>query len=358
MIFCLLLLCSVIASPRRLSGEGPPQPPSFNPGGKGRVDRSIYKDHELKMAAKYNKAIPPSSDNLVRFATWNTHMLLNLQEEYSSVPAFLDDLNSIQADILLLEEIPGKLSRNWGGRVLFEEGLEKLGYCHRRFVISEEPESELGILVASRFPIGKVNKYELGFKRILVDAEVSIASSIIHILGTHLEVRSAEARADQVSFIAKHLKESKFYEGNFLIAGDMNSIYSSDSLSSLWGNHKEIKEAFRGLTWPHPEYTCWSGAEIDFVGVGDSIFTLLAGAYVFHSATSDHLPIIIDLGFGPTSKSFKSKSFIVDEDKTNSLKLLAFVIFLVAVIYILAIKFLPRSAWNNAYRYMRDFEAM
>lgn len=312
--------------------------------------RQVFKDYEQQVGATYNAYIPATSPGQLRIVQWNTHMLLDLAEKVSRADEFITDIKRIDADILVMEEIPLQSEERFER---FEQELMKLGYQHQAVRYSREEGAQLGVMVASRYPIPSVIHYELGFKRILIDVSVKLGDfDHIHVLGTHLEVTDAQIRHDQSAFIAEYLLKSGNFRGNFVLAGDFNGQWSGMELDPL--KAAGHKEAFRGLGWPHPEYTCWSGAEIDFMFVGEETRRRLAGAYVYHSATSDHLPLIMDMRLEGTAAPSEQPAY----DTSTDLKWLLVVVTILVVVYGLAIKFLPRGAWNNAYRTLRNFESM
>lgn len=334
--------------------KGPEQAPSFNPDGKGPVDRTrhVFRDYEQRVGTTYNKYIPASSAKQVRIMQWNTHMLLDLAEKTSKVDDFIEDIKTVDPDILVMEEIPLKTEERMEQ---FEQRLMSLGYLHQAVRYSREEGAQLGIMIASRYPIPSVQYFELGFKRILIDASIKLGDfDYIHVLGTHLEVTDAVTRRDQAAFIADYLFKSGNFRGNFVLVGDFNGPYTGIEIEPLKdANHKE---AFRSLGWAHPEYTCWSGAEIDFMFVGEETEKKLLGAYVFHSPTSDHLPLLLDLRRDAEKNSVDSE--LPQYDTSTDVKWLLMVVAILVIVYALAIKFIPRSAWNNAYRTLRNFESM
>lgn len=330
---------------------GPPQAPSFNPEGARKSSRAEFAEHERAVGVKYNEYIPKAkSSTQIRIATWNAHMLLDLEEKYEQVQAVLRDLMKIEADVLLLQEVPKEREGSFSE---FDAGLEKLGYLHREVRYSQEEGAMLGIMIASRYPISEVEHYELGFKRIFVDAKIfGPDGRSFHVLGTHLEVTQASIRRDQLAYIIEHLKQNGMYAGRFILSGDFNSQWKSTEMDPIRESAKNAREAFGALGWDRPEYTCWSGAAIDFLFVGAELVERLAGAYVYHSSTSDHLPVLVDI----LREALKQDAITV-ESNSSDLQWLLVVVIILALVYGLAFKFLPRSAWNNAYRSMRNYDS-
>ncbi len=318
--------------------KGPPQAPSFNQDERKRITRKVFLEYEAKHGEKYNKYLPERQmgDNL-RVMTWNTHMLLNLAEEVSVVDENLNVIKTINADVLILQEIPNiDIDRHQ----LLKDGLTKIGHKHQIYRRSGSDDAILGIMIASRFPLQFMHKLELGNRRIALSVSLRTPSDEYVVIGTHLEVSDKEIRRAQVDNIAHYIISNRLK--NVMLAGDFNSQWTSSSINGLKFS-QYMYEVFRNIDWDHPEYTCWSGAEIDYIWIDEGLIDHIDGAYVYHSSVSDHLPLIMDINH--------DNVYLREE-----YKFVLFVVLLLIIICLLAYLCLPTSAWNNSYTALRSYD--
>lgn len=283
----------------RIHREPQKQPRSYLKSGI-RADRHAFENHDSKMT-ELNESIPPVCQDAIRIATFNVHYLRDLHDEMSNVKELFDDIAQIDATVLVLQEV-----KQYGKeRKRFETGLKKFGYDHVAESFAS-PNSFLGNVVYSRQSFSKVNGVGLGHDRTLV--EVVLAGEGIHIFGTHLEVGSSDVRLEQTQKIIQQMEQSsdKFQ----LITGDFNAHWNSREISNLKASYHE---AFGSLGWPYPKYTCWAGTSIDFIFVNTRLKERVLGAYLYHTTSSDHLPIIVDI-LKPPATSMQAKGSISFKD--------------------------------------------
>lgn len=339
----MLLWITLISLLRAINVAGPPQAPGFDADGKSKADRRArFREHESAVSTDFNQYIPAKAAENLRLATWNIHMLLDLLEEHSQVDEFIADVERLGADVLVMQEVPLPVAGDRLRRL--EAGLNRLGYRWRVLRYSTDPAAQLGLMVASKHRIAGSSQTELGERRILLDVAVEAHGSVIQVLGTHLEVSGAATRERQVTTILEHLRQKAYSQ--YVLLGDFNSNWRDPELERL-REAPGMVEVFQSLEWQHPRYTCWYGNAVDFILAAKALETALAGAYVYHSPTSDHLPVLLDLHVGRQSWT-----------TADELMLLLLVVLIVVGVYGLALWLLPRTAWRNAYRTLHDFETL
>ncbi len=120
----------------------------------------------------------------------------------------------------------------------------------------------------------------------------------LYIYGTHLEVGKTknkdhnEIRYEQIKQIGDFVKRN-FTNENVLIAGDFNATRNDKPITYLIDQN--FKDCFTLSDQQHPQFTSWAGTEIDFIFLNSTWHLPLTGCYVYYSAESDHLPIIMDI---------------------------------------------------------------
>lgn len=345
MILRLLLLPIFIAT--SVYCGGPPQAPSLNPDGK-LIEKDLFIKHEAKIRARYNAYIPQHQpkDDLMRIVTWNVHMLKAIDgSDSTNWEEVMDDVQALNPDVLVMQEIPidGGVVRE------FEGMLRELGYDNQFKAFSKDSNAKLGVMVASRYPITASEMVELGHLRVLVDVQIILGTEAEHlrVLGTHLEVSSSEIRQSQTKQIRDYI-QTKGYK-HFLLMGDFNAKWDSPEIQVLRKARGDLfKDTFDVLDWDLPNYTCWSGARIDYMFTGPQA-RRLNGTYVYHGCTSDHLPLIADL--------------LIDDEHNDGamgsrdmLYLALFILFFMLLLYMVAAVFAPPSTWNRAYQYVEGYD--
>src|SRR5690606_31869217 len=201
----------------------------------------------------------PYCDESIRITSFNIHYLRNILDTESTLSRILEDINTINPTILILNEFP-TMAFNKEANIALEELEKSLGFSYSAFAIDKEGGSVMGNYIFSKKPISQFTFIPLGYNRTLLHANIQD----LHIYGTHLEVKDSEIRVEQAKKIMGFIGKQR----NVILAGDMNSREDSKEIS-IFSN--VLRESFSLLNWDKPKYTCWSGIRIDFAFVSQDI---------------------------------------------------------------------------------------
>lgn len=236
-----------------------------------------------------NVHIPSAPIAGLRIVTYNLHFFRDLYNTASNLKGVIEDIRAIDADILLLQEVV--TLEYHSDRPAFDEALDTMGYQYRHFDII--PGFREGNMIASKLPLTKKSSLSLGSNRILVQAEVELGGDqrIITLYCTHWEVKSDEIRMEQSQMLLERIKQN---ETQFIVGADFNAMYDTKEFQNLLVSGL-MGTSFDILGWDRPDYTCWSGNDIDWFLVSNTLRPHVIGSYAYHSVNSDHLAIIMDL---------------------------------------------------------------
>jgi endonuclease/exonuclease/phosphatase family metal-dependent hydrolase len=280
------------------------QPPSYV-SSKQKASRDVFESYEQSVT-HINNEVPGVCDGSVRIATYNIHRHMGLHDSGSNIQAVRADLIKFTPTAIVFEEVVSDVEKPL--RKQFDQMLESLGYKYRELFASG---SSLGNMIASKIPLTFIARENLGSQRGVIAASLEVGSHKIAVLGTHLEVSSSVIRQQQARQIVNFLK--KYIIGKFdryILVGDMNSGWRSPEVQTF-ANSKTLWEAFSSVSAIPPKYTCWAGTAIDFVFVSPILSGELYGAYVYHTTSSDHLPVMIDVvGTSKDPVVIKSASWV------------------------------------------------
>jgi len=199
----------------------------------------------------------------------------------------LQGIKEMYADILVLQEFPmcsWKSTRNCKDAVQLANELNDFGY---KFQLELRDQHTLGNVIFSRLPLKNETMIDLGNDRTAGMVTVDVHGTEFTIIGTHLNDSDNGIRLQQAKILRAHIKK---LNNGVILLGDFNSTFPEDPIQSLLT--VGLKEAFTSIDWQYPWYTHWSGKTIDFIFVRG---VPLAGAYVKHTASSDHLPLMVDV---------------------------------------------------------------
>lgn len=289
-IFALLSFSSVEA---RGQAKQQYQPASYNTTQK--ISRQNFETFE-KANLHLNNQIPAAPSNGLRVITYNVHYFTDLHAALSNVQNVLNDVRVMNGDVMLFQEV--LTDTNNGDRKAFDAGLDAQGYKWRYF--AHGPGAFLGNMIASKYPLSKTKTFDLGYTRVMVEAAVPIANGDeITVFATHWENGSQAARNQQSKATVDYFnKKGGANMGKFILGADFNAHYKSPAIQGLLAtNYMNI--SFNQLHWHMPDYTCWAGHPIDFLFAGNDVRNNVIGTYVYHTLSSDHLPVIIDLDLQP-----------------------------------------------------------
>lgn len=279
-----------------------PQPESYNKTTPiSRPNFEVFEKSNLHL----NSFIPSAPSNGLRVVTYNVHYFKDLHAKVSNVQNVLADVRAMDAGVIIFQEV---LTSTWDSdRKAFDAGLNSLGYKYLYF--DNSSSCFLGNMIASRYPLQNLTSLDLGAARVLVEAEVPLQNGDkLTVFGTHWEVGNPATRLGQSKKIIDHInsKGGKAM-GKFLLGADFNAHYMSPPIQNLLKSGL-MRNSFNILNWPHPNYTCWAGHAIDFIFAGNDLTKNVIGSYVYHTLSSDHLPIIIDLDVMPDSTAVSHAS--------------------------------------------------
>jgi endonuclease/exonuclease/phosphatase family metal-dependent hydrolase len=139
----------------------------------------------------------------------------------------------------------------------------------------------------------------------------------LEIFGIHLDVydESGATREKQIQQIIKLSEASETTKNCCIIAGDVNAVRRKDYSDEQWEKlqqHDKLRnvvldsgatdlieaagfvDCFEACGKTPPLCTTWSGRRIDFIFVKSEKFQVTQ-AFVYHCASSDHIPVITDL---------------------------------------------------------------
>lgn len=254
------------------------------------VSRENYEATERERL-HLNQYIPSAPRGGLRVVTFNLHFFRSLYDEQSNVSSVLEDIRNLDADILLLQEAVS--SDFHPDRQAFDRALDSMGYLYRHFdIIAGFRE---GNMIASRLPLRNKASIPLGSNRILVMADVELQDHrLLTIYSCHWEVKSSEIRMSQSHMVLDKIAERNGSDSMYILGADFNAMYDSPEMQNLFEGGR-MSVSFDVLGWDRPDYSCWSGNAIDWLLPGNGLQQHVMGTYVYHSVSSDHLPIIMDL---------------------------------------------------------------
>jgi endonuclease/exonuclease/phosphatase family metal-dependent hydrolase len=287
---------------------------------------------DSKRLASENAKIPVHeiNNNTVRIATYNIHFWSNpwTDPNYSEI---MQTIKEINADILMLQEVswgPTTYNKKTGIKIL-EQQFKDLGYkygglssfCHGASYFG----APFGNIIFSKYPFiaDPVNKsFRKNRNRCFTTATIKLPNNkIVSVYSTHLEVFDTDEsiRLEQITELIQFIEQTG--QKNVLIGGDFNSIRKLDYEYYTHGKYvwdlllaenrrlnfqtqqkalnalskAGFTDSFTHANLPRPKFTVWSGLVVDFIFLSKHWDIPIDGCYIFYTAASDHLPVIVDL---------------------------------------------------------------
>lgn len=235
----------------------------------------------------------------IRIATFNVHFFRDALGKRCTVEDLLRNIGRIEADVFLFQEIPNGSQRMPLEWIAFSKGLKEAGYSSIHYGAAGNT-SLLGNMIASKWPLENCGMQHLGWDRIIIWSDVLIpiphghqTRKKIRVFCTHWQNANPAARLTQAKATSAKIKNDPWVP--WIIGADFNATIDSEAIKELVGR-AGAKEAFSSLGWNPPVYTCWSGGRIDHLFLDPKV--RVNASYVYHTASSDHLPIIADLSLG------------------------------------------------------------
>lgn len=278
------------------------QPPSYNKN--QQISRQNFEAFETGNL-HLNSQIPAAPANGLRIVTYNVHYFRDLHAAKPNVQNVLKDVKVMDAGVILFQEVLTDTSNK--DRKDFDAGLDAQGYKWRYF--ANGPGAWLGNMIASKYPLSNKKTLDLGYSRVMLEAAVPLANGDeITVFATHWENADQLARNKQSKATVDYFNgKGGPGMGKFILGADFNAHHKSPAIQGLLKTgFMEI--SFNQLGWHMPDYTCWAGHPIDFLFAGNAAKNHVIGSYVYHTLSSDHLPVIIDLDLQPDSANVAAHS--------------------------------------------------
>ena len=214
--------------------------------------------------------------------------------EPASMEQIADYISSEHPDIVALQECDWATNRT---RAPHQNGVmfvNELAYHTGMFGIYGKSINYAGgyygIGILSRYPILRYERVLLPNdgkteQRSMLIADIELPDgTVITFVNTHLEVKTAQMRIEQVQFIEKYLKGRK---NQIFLAGDMNAIPDSEEMRMLRENWMDLTNKVFTYHTSKPEIN------IDYIYSKPSKNVELLGTEVREDIKlSDHFPVI------------------------------------------------------------------
>jgi endonuclease/exonuclease/phosphatase family metal-dependent hydrolase len=304
------------------------------PGGMDK--RYYYKEDCKKYEQEINSTITTHDPKKeLRIVTYNVHCF-NDRFGLSNVPAFLKNIQTLNPDVVCLQEFVWQdkdYTWNRYDSTYLKQAFAQLGYLHGgndTFALGH-PYGDFGNVIFSKYPLKDIVKqtYSLPAKknkgseqRNFVGATVMFNDKPVRIYTTHLDVYDASefTRLKELeelnNYIVKHDKDASAV----FITGDFNAVFESDYQYTI--NNKRVwdllkaDDASRGVLTPTivdqqvakwgyqdayqavgkvPAFTTWPGKVVDKGFLFPNSKLKFKNAQIYMSSASDHLPVIFDL---------------------------------------------------------------
>lgn len=282
-----------------------------------------------------NAYIPVNNPGLARIATYNVHFWTDSLRK-RSYEDILNVITSIDADILMLQEV--RLFSTKEAQKI-KNDFESIGYMFQVFMPmknwSKKEGDGFGNMLLSKYrflqlPIKKVYDVDQnkGEERNFINVVIKLPdNNILSVYGTHLDVwdGSGVIREQEVQELIAAAKKDT--NANIVLAADWNAIRDRDYQYQVAGNlvwdlqtdifmqreglslklkgiptralsyieESGFRDCFTRAGLVGPKYTVWTGTVVDFLFCSPLWSLPISGSYLYFSAASDHLPVIMDI---------------------------------------------------------------
>ena len=238
-----------------------------------------------------NENFPLKDERFLRLATFNIHFFRDADDQNENDDRVYSDIVALDPDVIVLQEVPYTLTETVCE--LVDQKMASLGFDHV-LRCNGEQFLELGNVIYSKLPLTETVSRKLNTQtRCFVSGVVEWAGgSKLRVTGSHLDAYRESHRMSEIIELASFHEDQT--EGHVVMA-DFNAWYSSNVLQYM--RSFGFVDSFDAAGWERPAYTCWTGTAIDFILLCPVAREKwhVAGSYVYHTTTSDHLPIIVDL---------------------------------------------------------------
>jgi endonuclease/exonuclease/phosphatase family metal-dependent hydrolase len=214
--------------------------------------------------------------------------------ELASMEQIADYISSEHPDIVALQECDWATNRT---RAPHQNGVmfvNELAYHTGMFGIYGKSINYTGgyygIGILSRYPILRYERVLLPNdgkteQRSMLIADIELPDgTVITFVNTHLEVKTAQMRIEQVQFINEYLKDCP---NHLFLAGDMNAIPDTEEMEMLRQGWSDITDRVFTYSTSEPQI------KIDYIYTKPSENVELLGTEVQEDIKlSDHFPVI------------------------------------------------------------------
>jgi len=287
--------------------------------------------HDCDTFAKTeNSKIPqhdPSQDKILRIVTFNVFKMTK------GVEAIKQVITTLNPDIIILEEA-FNLNSRFGPEENKLNDYDSLHFGLFGGYLGDQFGNTLlwkkNLKLAKPIEALKYQNPSRGEPRAYIKALFNLSSGKqLLFYGTHLDIhdKTDDVRTKEVQEVIDDVKTSNI--PNIIYAGDFNAVREKDYDNATWllaeqeylafankpGAPKVEKMPTQALKhlmdngfedcftitnptakFPGPQFTVWTGTVVDFIFLKKDTWNLpIAGCYVYYSAASDHLPIIMDI---------------------------------------------------------------
>jgi len=268
-----------------------------------------------------NEYIPkknPNEKNRLRIATFNVHFWLKPDSIDRHDNQILSVIEKLEADIIVIQEFDDQstLEDKVDARNVKRDCLVNMGYIYH--TCDDIPDDfPFQTVIFSKYPLIYKKYYKLIYSgRLCIETKVQLLDITITLIGLHLDVwdDTEDTRQAELSQIL-NLLITQSVEPNHILLGDFNSIRRKDYTEEKWTSmvehdkrrdvetvHKVTDrlesrgyvECFTKAGLPVPQCTTWNGRRIDFIYLSPAWQYGIGGCYIYHDASSDHLPVLCD----------------------------------------------------------------
>ena len=291
--------------------------------------------------AKWDKKDKNDFDEIVKVIKKVNADILILEEVAGGIQSWSDEFD--------------KISKEMGyGHISFcstsEHGVDAAGNLYN-CILSKFPFEKPAIKKQYSINPDVSLKNQNPEQRCFVGASIQLPNNkLVSVYGTHLEVRPIimrnaqgeirelspeNARKEQLKELIDYIKKND-KNNNIIIGADFNGFRKQDlqyqiGNKTLWALLQEswsdvlkasdiphdlshlvdqqpsslaldylaeqgYKDSFALSNFQPPQFTTWTGTRIDFLFLSGSWNLPIKGSYVFYNWSSDHIPVIMDLG--------------------------------------------------------------
>ncbi len=297
-----------------------------------------YKKEVLQAQAE-NAKIPVKNESVCRIATYNVHFWRNPENTQDTMDEIIQVIKAINPDVLVLQEVSPVPGHKKGGDDFegsrAQTQLKNIGFNYfiicNSFTADGEPQPGAGWygnVIASKISFDEqlAHTFETQIffrkeKRCAVYEKMTLSNGMsVYGYGAQVESQGKEEfRKKQLSEIVIYILDELKYQ-NVFIAATLNA--TRNEMPFKYTQESNLKDCFTYINWQHPQFTNWMGREVDYIFLSANWKLPITGCYVYYSAASNHLPIIMDISLkaeqpGEKAKDPFSQALI---DLSNSLK--------------------------------------